>query len=80
MELALGLWRLWWKIPGLLVVLKPSGLVRSIAEGLVCGVAATAKRDGCPAAEAVRFAFHIDEFNFPFDAQGAVTADRDLCW
>jgi hypothetical protein len=62
----------------LLLVLKTCGLVRAIAKGLICGVAATAKGDGGAAAKAVRLAFHIDEFNFPFDAQGAVIPDCDL--
>jgi hypothetical protein len=43
-------------------------------------VTATAKRHGCPPAEAVWLAFHVDEFDFPFDAQGAVAADGDFCW
>jgi len=43
-------------------------------------VAATAKRHGGPTAEAVRLSFHVDEFDFPFDAQRAVIADGDSCW
>ena len=77
--LALGLGWLRWKVPSLLLVLKSCSLVRPIAKGLAGGVAATAKRDCCAAAKAVRLAFHIDEFDFSFDAQGAVIADRDLC-
>jgi hypothetical protein len=80
MALALGLGRLRWKVTGLLLVLKPSVLVRPIAKGLACGVAATAKGDGCPPTEAVRLAFHVYEFKFPLDAQGAVIADRDFRW
>jgi hypothetical protein len=63
----------------LLLVLKPCGPVRPIAKGLVSGMAAAAERDCGAAAKAVRLAFHIDEFDFPFDAQGPVTANRDLC-
>src|SRR6266852_5191493 len=75
--------RLGWrrrKVSSLLLVLKTSGLVRPIAEWLARGVAATAKRDCGSTAKAVRLAFHIDEFDFPFDAQGPVTADCDFCW
>ena len=66
------------KIPGLLLVLKTCGLVRPIAKGLAGGVAATAKRDCGSTAKAVRLAFHIDEFDFPFDAQRTVIPDCDL--
>jgi len=41
-------------------------------------MAAAAKRDCGAPSEAVRLAFHIDEFDFPFDAQGPVIANRDL--
>jgi hypothetical protein len=64
----------------LLLVLESCCLVRPIAKGLIRGVAATAKRHGGPAAEAVRLSFHVDEFDFPFDAQRAVIADGDFCW
>ena len=77
--LRLGLGRLWWEIPCLLLVLKPGGFVRSIAKRLVCGVAATAERKVCPTGEAIRLALHIDKLDFPFHAQGAVIADRDFC-
>jgi hypothetical protein len=68
LALALNLGRWWRKVSGLLLVLKACGLVGSIAKGLACGVAATAKSDGGATAEAVRLAFHIDEFDLPFDA------------
>src|ERR1700688_4346240 len=80
LQLALGLGWQWRKVSSLLLVLKTSGLVSPIAEGLVCGVAATAKRDCGSTAKAVRLTFHIDEFDFPFDTQGPVIADRDFCW
>jgi hypothetical protein len=66
--LALSLRWLWRKVPSLLLVLKTCGLVRPIAKGLTCGVAATAKRDRGAAAKAVRLAFHVDELDFPFDS------------
>jgi hypothetical protein len=62
----------------LLLVLKTCRLVRPIAKGLIGGVAATAKREGGAAAKSVRLAFHIDEFDFPLDAQGTVIANRDF--
>lgn len=64
----------------MLLVLKSRDLVRPIAKGLAGGVAATAKRDGCPAAQAVRLAFHVDQFDFSLDTQGPVIADRNFCW
>jgi hypothetical protein len=66
--LALSLRGLRRKVPSLLLVLKTCGLVRPIAKGLACGVAATAKCDCGATAKAVRLAFHVDEFDFPFDA------------
>jgi hypothetical protein len=66
--MALGLGERRRKVPGLLLVLKACGLVRPIAKRLAGGVAATAKRECGAAAEAVWLAFHIDEFDFPFDA------------
>jgi hypothetical protein len=78
-ELALRLGLRRRKVPGLLLVLKACGLVRPIAKRFIGGVAATAKRDCCAAAKTVRFSLHIDEFDFPFDAQGTVIADRDFC-
>jgi hypothetical protein len=78
MALALGLGWLRRKIPGLLLVLKTSGLVGTIAKWLARGVATSAKRNRFAAAKAVRFSFHINEFDFPFEAQGPVIADRDF--
>ncbi len=78
LALALRLGWLRWEVPGLLLVLKSGGLVRTIAKRLACRVAATAKGDSGPASKAVRLAIHIDEFHFPFDSQRAVIADSDL--
>jgi hypothetical protein len=77
--LDLSLWHRRRKVPSLLLVLKAYGLVRPIAKGLACRVAATAKHDHLAAAETVRLAFHIYEFDYPFDAQRAIIADRDFC-
>jgi hypothetical protein len=77
--LALSLRWLGRKVPSLLLVLKTCGLVRSIAKGLTSRVAATAKCDCGATAKTVRLALHVDEFDFPFDAQGPVTAYRNLC-
>jgi len=65
--LALSLRGRWRKVPSLLLVLKTCGLVRPIAKRLTCGVSATAERDRCSTAKTVRLAFHVDEFDFPFD-------------
>jgi hypothetical protein len=77
--LRLRLRRRRWKIPGLLLVLKTGRLVRTIAKGLARGMTATAKGDCRAAGKAVRFAVHVEELNFPFDAQGAVIADSYFC-
>jgi hypothetical protein len=78
LALTLGLGLLRRKVPGLRLVLKTSGLVGTIAKGLACGVAATAKRDRFAAAKAVRLTLHIYEFDFPFNSQRPVIADRDF--
>jgi hypothetical protein len=62
------------------LVLKTSGLVGAIAKWLAGGVAATAKRNRFSTAKPVRLALHIDEFDFPFNAQRSVIADRDFRW
>jgi hypothetical protein len=79
LALALGLGWLGWKVPGLRLVLKASGLVGTVAKGLTRGVAATAECNGFAAAKSVRLPFHIDEFHYAFDAQWSVIADRDFC-
>ena len=66
------------KFARLLLVLKSCGLVRAIAKGLVRGVPATAKSDCRAAAKAVGSAFHVDEFEFPFDAQRPIIPYDDL--
>jgi hypothetical protein len=76
--LALGLGWLRRKIPGLLLVLKTSGLVGTIAKWLACGVATAAECNRFAAAKAVRLALHIEKFYFPFNTQGSVIADRDF--
>jgi hypothetical protein len=53
--------------------------MRAIAKGLAGRVAATAESDCRATGKAVRFAFHVEELNFPFDAQGAVVADSYFC-
>ena len=77
--LGLGLrhWRR--QVPRLLLVLKTRGLVGPIAKGLARGVATTAKRDRSAATKTVRLAFHIDELDVPFYAQGTVVANHDFC-
>src|SRR6202030_2917548 len=47
---------------------------------LARGVAASAKRNRFAATKAVLFSFHVDEFDFPLDAQGPIIADRDFRW
>ena len=63
----------------MLLVLEARGLVRTVAKWFAGGMAATAKRDCCAPAKAEWLALHVDEFDFPFNAQGTIVADRDLC-
>ena len=78
LELASGLRWLRRKLPGLLFVLKTSGLVGTIAKWLACRVATAAKRNRFAAAKTVLLTLHIEKFDFPFDTQGSVIADRDF--
>jgi hypothetical protein len=79
LRLALGLGERRRKVTSFLLVLEPCGLMGTIAKGFAGGVPATAKRYGLPPAKAEWLAFHIDEFDFPFNAKGAVITDCDLC-
>lgn len=78
--LALGLGERGRKVSCFLLVLKTCRLVRSIAKWLLGGVATAAKDNRLAASEGEWPAFHINEFNFPFDTQGAIIADRNLSW
>jgi hypothetical protein len=67
--------RLWWgKLARLLLILKSSGLMSPIAEGLVCGVSAAAESDCGASGQAVGLTLHVDKFDFAFDAQWSITA------
>jgi hypothetical protein len=74
--LRLGFW--WGKLSSLLLVLKSGRLVGAVAKGLVCRVPATAEGDGGASSEAVRLAVHVDQLDFPFDAQRAIISNDDL--
>jgi hypothetical protein len=50
----------------------------AIAKRLIGRVAAAAKRERFPSAEAVGLAVHVQQFHFAFDAQGAIVPDCDL--
>ena len=78
LRLDLSLWQWGRKVSSLLLVLKACSLVRPIAKGLACRMAATAKHDHLAAPKTVRFAFHVDEFDYSFDAQRAIIADCDF--
>ena len=79
LRLALGLGKRRRKVTSFLLVLEACGLMRPVAKGFAGGVPATAKRDSLASAKAEWLAFHIDEFDFPFNTQGTVIADCDLC-
>ena len=57
---------------------KPNALVRTVAEGLVGGVAATAKRDFRPVGEPEGFSSGIDDFEVTFDPQRTVVRGSDF--
>src|SRR6516162_9782677 len=57
---------------------KPHDLVGTVAEGLVGGVAATAKRDFRPAGEPEGFSSGIDDFEVTFDPQRTVVRGSDF--
>jgi hypothetical protein len=68
------------KLASLLLVLESGGFVRSVAERLVCRVAAPAEREDCASGKAIGLALHVNEFDFAFDAQRAViTNDNFSC-
>jgi hypothetical protein len=50
----------------------------TVAERLVCGMAATAKTDGGASRQSVRLSFGIHDFKIAFDANGSVVIDSDF--
>ena len=71
--------RLWWgKLASLLLILKSSGLMSPIAEGLVCGVSAAAESDCGASGKAVGLTLHVDKFDFAFDAQWSIITYDNL--
>src|SRR6266478_7730090 len=68
--------RLWGRqLPGCHRIGEPAGLMGAVAERLVCGVPATAKRYGRPTSQAKGFAFRIDNLEVAFDADRSVVID-----
>jgi len=57
---------------------KPNDLVGTVTEGLVGGVAATAKRDFRPAGEPEGFSSGIDDLEVTFDPQRTVVRGSDF--
>jgi hypothetical protein len=68
----------WRELPSLLLVLKSSRLVGAIAKRLVGRMSASAESDRGASSEAICLALHVDEFDFPFDAQRAVIPNYDF--
>src|SRR5215472_12318868 len=66
------------QIAGVDFVGKPNDLVGTVAEGLVGGVAATAKRDFRPAGEPEGFSSGIDNLEVAFDPQRTVVRGSDF--
>ena len=59
-------------------VYEPDDLVGTVTEGLVGGVAATAKRDFRPASEPEGFSSGIDDLEVTFDPQRTVVRGSDF--
>jgi hypothetical protein len=57
---------------------KPGGFVRTVAERLVRGMAATAEGDGCAARETEGPTLGIEDFKIAFDADGPVGVYGDF--
>jgi hypothetical protein len=66
------------EVPGLLLILKAGSLVRTVAKGLICGMAAPAQRERCAAAEAECLCFRVAQINFALDEQGSIITDSDF--
>jgi hypothetical protein len=60
-------------------VLKPGGMVRTIAKWLVFGVAAAAETDGSASGETEPSALLIDDLEIAFNTNIAVVIDNDFC-
>jgi len=74
LDLGLG----WGELSSLLLVLKSSRLVGAIAKRLVGRMSASAESDRGASSEAICLALHVDELDFPFDAQRAIIPNDDF--
>jgi hypothetical protein len=68
----------WGQLPSLLLVLESGRLVGAVAKRLVGRVPATAESDGGASSEAICLTLHVDELDFPFDTQRAITPNDNL--
>ena len=68
----------WGELPSLLLVLESGRLVGAVAKRLVRRVSATAKSDRGASGEAICLTLHVDELDFPFDAQWAIIPNYDF--
>jgi hypothetical protein len=66
------------KLASLLLVLKSGCLVSPIAKRLICRVTAAAEADYCASGEAIGPTLHVNELEFPFDAQWAIITNDNL--
>src|SRR5437588_12550175 len=57
---------------------EPRGLVRAVAEGLICGVAAAAQRNGGLSRQPEGFPLRIHNFKIALHAYDYVVPDGDL--
>src|SRR6266576_2682597 len=71
--------RLWGRqLPGGNGIGESAGLMRAIAERLVCGVPATAEPDSGPSSQAKWFSLGIKNFEIAFHAYGSIVIDSNF--
>jgi hypothetical protein len=68
----------WRELSRLLLVLESGRLVGAVAKGLVRRMPAPAKGDRGASSEAVCLTLHVDDLDFPFDAQWAIIPNDDF--
>src|SRR6266550_2336664 len=66
------------QLPGSNGIGKSAGLMRAIAERLVCGVPTTAEPNGGPTSQAKGFSLGIKNFEIAFHADGSIVIDSNF--
>jgi hypothetical protein len=66
------------KLASLLLVLKSGRLVRAIAKRFISRVSAAAESDCCASGKAIGLTLHVNELDFPFDAQRPIITNYNF--